>query len=70
DAPLDITGPGEESGTYSSFVELAIEDYAEERGQEAQTRPDYQASADDNIIIQGIQGSDTSFGWVGFAFAR
>jgi phosphate transport system substrate-binding protein len=22
------------------------------------------------VIIQGIQGSDTSFGWVGFAFAR
>ncbi len=22
------------------------------------------------MIIQGIQGSDTSFGWVGFAFAR
>jgi phosphate transport system substrate-binding protein len=70
DAPLDITGPGEESGTYASFVELVIEEFNEDRGQEAQTRPDYQASADDNVIIQGIQGSDTSFGWVGFAFAR
>jgi phosphate transport system substrate-binding protein len=70
DAPLDITGPGEESGTYSSFVELVIEEFNEDRGEEAQTRPDYQASADDNVIIQGIQGSDTSFGWVGFAFAR
>jgi len=70
DAPLDVTGPGEESGTYASFVELVIEEFNEDRGQEAQTRPDYQASADDNVIIQGIQGSDTSFGWVGFAFAR
>lgn len=73
DAPLEITGPGEESGTFSSFVELAIEDTAEAQGvpeEEWTTRPDYQASADDNIIIQGIQGSDTSFGWVGFAFAR
>jgi len=70
DAPLDITGPGEESGTYSSFVELVIEEFNEDRGAEAVTRPDYQASADDNVIIQGIQGSDTSFGWVGFAFAR
>jgi phosphate transport system substrate-binding protein len=70
DAPLDITGPGEESGTYSSFVELVIEEFNEDRGAEAETRPDYQASADDNVIIQGIQGSDTSFGWVGFAFAR
>ncbi len=70
DAELSITGPGEESGTYASFVELALEDIAEERGEPAQTRPDYQASPDDNVIIQGIQGSDTSFGWVGFAFAR
>jgi len=70
DSPLDITGPGEESGTYASFVELVIEEFNEDRGQDAQTRPDYQASADDNVIIQGIQGSDTSFGWVGFAFAR
>ncbi|HEU5084706.1 MAG TPA: PstS family phosphate ABC transporter substrate-binding protein [Acidimicrobiales bacterium] len=70
DAPLDITGPGEESGTYDSFVELVIEEFNEDRGAEAETRPDYQASADDNVIIQGIQGSDTSFGWVGFAFAE
>lgn len=70
DAPLDVTGPGEESGTYASFVELVIEEFNEDRGQNAETRPDYQASADDNVIIQGIQGSDTSFGWVGFAFAR
>ncbi|HAS13363.1 MAG TPA: phosphate-binding protein, partial [Acidimicrobiaceae bacterium] len=70
DAPLDVTGPGEESGTYASFVELVIEEFNEDRDQNAETRPDYQASADDNVIIQGIQGSDTSFGWVGFAFAR
>ncbi len=69
DVPLDITGPGEESGTFSSFVELVIEEFNEDREQDATTRPDYQASADDNIIIQGIQGSPTSFGWVGFAFA-
>ncbi len=70
DAPLDVTGPGEESGTFASFVELVIEEFNEDREQEATTRADYQASADDNVIIQGIQGSDTSFGWVGFAFAR
>ncbi|WP_195210465.1 substrate-binding domain-containing protein [Actinomarinicola tropica] len=70
DAPLDVTGPGEESGTFASFVEIVIEEFNEDRGQDATTRPDYQSSADDNVIIQGIQGSDTSFGWVGFAFAR
>jgi phosphate transport system substrate-binding protein len=70
DAPLSIVGPGEESGTFSSFIEIVIEEFNEDRGQDATTRPDYQASADDNIIIQGIQGSDTSLGWVGFAYAK
>jgi phosphate transport system substrate-binding protein len=70
DAPLDLVGPGEESGTFSSYVELVIENFNEDRGQDATTRPDYQSSADDNVIIQGIEGSDTSLGWVGFAFAK
>ncbi|MBW3646028.1 MAG: PstS family phosphate ABC transporter substrate-binding protein [Actinobacteria bacterium] len=69
DAPLNITAPGEESGTYDSFVEIALEDIADERGQEAVTRPDYSAQADDNQIIAGITGTDSSFGWVGYAFA-
>ena len=69
DVPLDIVGPGEESGTFASYVELVIEEFNEDRGQDATTRPDYQASGDDNVILQGVQGSPTSLGWVGFAFA-
>jgi len=68
DAPLVVTAPGEESGTYDSFVELALEGIAEERGQDAAARPDYQASANDNVIIDGIAGADTSLGWVGYSF--
>jgi phosphate transport system substrate-binding protein len=73
DAPLAVTAPGEESGTYDAFIELSgIPDLAEERGlpedQWETTRPDYQASANDNVIIDGIAGSDTSLGWVGFSF--
>jgi phosphate transport system substrate-binding protein len=72
-APLDITAPGEESGTYDAFVELAgFEEIGVERGlsedEAATTRPDYQASSNDNVIIDGIAGSDSSFGWVGFSF--
>jgi phosphate transport system substrate-binding protein len=71
DVPLDITAPGEESGTYDAFIELALKSIAEERGQPAdQTRPDYQTSGNDNVIIQGIEGSNTSFGWVGYAYAE
>lgn len=70
DADLVITGPGEESGTFDSFVELALAGIAEERGQDATTRPDYTSSANDNVIIEGITGSPTSLGWVGLAFAE
>jgi phosphate transport system substrate-binding protein len=69
---LTVTAPGEESGTYDSFVELAIRGIADTREQERITRPDYQASGDDNVIIEGVAGSeDAAFtlGWVGFAFA-
>jgi phosphate transport system substrate-binding protein len=73
EAPLAVTAPGEESGTYDAFIELSgIPDIAEERGlpeeQWETTRPDYQASANDNVIIDGLAGSDTSLGWVGFSF--
>jgi len=71
EAPLAITGPGEESGTFDSFVELAIKPIAESRKvTPVTTRPDYTASANDNAIIEGVAGSDTSLGWVGFAFAQ
>jgi phosphate transport system substrate-binding protein len=69
--PLDITAPGEESGTYDAFIELALKSIADERGQDDKsTRPDYQSSPNDNLIIRGIEDSDTSFGWVGFAYAE
>jgi phosphate transport system substrate-binding protein len=78
DAALDIVGPGEESGTYDSFIELVFADIAEKRLEEGKiaedqaetTRPDYQASSNDSVIIEGITGSDSSLGWVGFAFAE
>jgi phosphate transport system substrate-binding protein len=69
-ASLDITGPGEESGTFDSFVELVIAGIAGDRGRDATTRPDYVASANDLAIISGVTGSSSSLGWVGFAFAE
>lgn len=74
DAPLTIVAPGEESGTYDSFISLAgIDVQAETDGipedKAASLRSDYQSSPDDNIIIQGIEGSDSALGFVGFAYA-
>jgi phosphate transport system substrate-binding protein len=74
DETLDLTGPGAESGTYDSFIEIALTDIAEAQGLPEDkletTRPDYDSSADDNTIISNIEASDTSLGWVGFAFAE
>jgi len=73
--PLQITAPGQESGTYDAFIELTgFEDTALSRGvaedQAANLRPDYQASANDNVIIQAMEGDPGALGFVGFAYAE
>ncbi len=82
DAPLTITGPGEESGTYDFFVEKVITPIALTRnkpeildsaGKVSFTRPDYQSSGNDLTIIEGVTGTpdnNTTLGWVGFAFVE
>jgi phosphate transport system substrate-binding protein len=75
DAPLEITAPGAESGTYDAFIELSgITDIATAQGlsedDAATLRPDYQSSPDDNVIIQAMEGSSTALGFVGFAYAE
>jgi phosphate transport system substrate-binding protein len=69
DAPLFVTAPGEESGTYDSFVEIVFGDIAEARGADEVARIDYTASANDNTIVEGITSNESSLGWVGLAFA-
>lgn len=82
DAPLTITGPGEESGTYDFFVEKVVTPIALTRndpslldstGKVSFTRPDYQASANDLTIVEGVTGTAdnaTTLGWVGYAFVE
>ncbi len=70
DAPLDVFGPGEESGTFDRFVEIVHRRSRRRASRSGQrvTRADYSQSANDNVIIEGIAGSDTSLGWVGYSF--
>jgi phosphate transport system substrate-binding protein len=75
DQPLTIVAPGEESGTYGSFIDLTgVDDVAAERGVPEDAagglRPDYQISADDNVIIDNAAGTEYGLGFVGFAFAE
>jgi len=75
DRSLEITAPGEESGTYDAFIDLAgISDLAEQRGLPEEDigtiRADYQSSPDDNVIIQAMETSPAALGFVGYAFAQ
>jgi phosphate transport system substrate-binding protein len=71
DAPLTVTAPGEESGTYDSFVEIVFGKVAKLlETEEMDARPDYVASPNDNVIVEGIASNPTSLGWVGFAFVE
>jgi phosphate transport system substrate-binding protein len=78
DAPLDITAPGAESGTYDSFLEIIIADISEARAEagaisedEVETaRTDYASQADDSAIIAAMEADESALGWVGFAFAE
>jgi phosphate transport system substrate-binding protein len=72
---LEITAPGEESGTYDAFIELSgIPDFAETQGVPESDleslRADYTSSSNDNVIIQAMEGSPNAIGFVGFAFAE
>jgi phosphate transport system substrate-binding protein len=83
DQAFELHAPGQESGTYDAFVDLALKDITAERFEaghidaasddpeapEAVIR-EFPGQSDDNVILSGIGGSDSSFGWVGFAFAE
>jgi phosphate transport system substrate-binding protein len=78
DAPLSITAPGTESGTYDSFIELVMAKFIAAQFTDAvadnthlRTPGDiYVASPNDNAIIQGVAGFPTSLGFVGLAYAE
>ena len=78
DVALEVTAPGEESGTYDSFVEIVFGDISEARAESGAitedqvetARIDYTASANDNVIVENVAGSPGSLGWVGLAFAK
>jgi phosphate transport system substrate-binding protein len=62
---IAIFGPDAESGTYDFFNEEVLGD-PEEGGKKP--RSDYTASADDNTLVQGIEGEANSWGYFGYAY--
>lgn len=58
---VKLYGPGTDSGTFDYFTETVM-------GEAGSSRPDYQASEDDNILVQGVAGDRYALGYFGFAY--
>jgi phosphate transport system substrate-binding protein len=61
DEPLALAGAGTDSGTFDYFTDAI-------NGEEGASRTDYQASEDDNVTIQAVQGSKGSMGYFGYSY--
>lgn len=59
--PIRLYGPGTDSGTFDYFTEAV-------NGEAGLSRPDYTASEDDNVLVQGITGDQYSLGFFGYAY--
>ena len=53
--PITLYGPDTDSGTFDYFTETV-------NGKSGASRADYTASADDNVLVQGVLGSPYAIG--------
>ncbi|MDY6941262.1 MAG: PstS family phosphate ABC transporter substrate-binding protein [Cyanobacteriota bacterium] len=60
-APLNLYGPGSDSGTFDYFTKAI-------NGEEGASRGDYTASEDDNVLVQGVASDTNALGYFGFAY--
>ncbi|MGK7874052.1 MAG: PstS family phosphate ABC transporter substrate-binding protein [Xenococcaceae cyanobacterium] len=61
DKPLGLYGPGIDSGTYDYFTDATT-------GEEGESRGDFTASEDDNVIVQGVVSDQGGLGFFGYAY--
>jgi phosphate transport system substrate-binding protein len=62
DNELSLYGPGTESGTYEFFNEVIV------GNEEEVNRSDYEASEDDNVLVQGVSGDENALGYFGYSY--
>ena len=62
DRELSLYGPGTESGTYEFFNEVIV------GNEEEVNRSDYEASEDDNVLVQGVSGDENALGYFGYSY--
>ena len=61
DEDLFLVGADTDSGTFDYFTKVIV-------GEEGASRPDYTASADDNVLVQAIAGEEHALGYFGYAY--
>ncbi len=61
DVSLKLFGPGTDSGTFEYFTEAI-------NGRARASRTDYQASEDDNVLVQGVSGERGGMGYFGYSY--
>lgn len=61
DRPLNLYGPGTDSGTFDYFTEAIV-------GLAGASRSDYTASEDDEILERGISSDVNALGYFGFSY--
>lgn len=61
DREIELYGPGTASGTYDYFTEAIM-------GESGASRSDFTASEDDNVLVQGIEGTEAALGYFGLAY--
>ncbi len=61
DMEIELYGPDTDSGTFDYFTDAIV-------GEEDASRSDYTASADDNVLVIGVEGDEGALGYFGFAY--
>src|SRR5215210_884564 len=63
DKPLDLYGPGTESGTYEFFNAEIVGNE-----EEVSRQSDVEMSEDDNVLVQGVSGDANALGYFGYSY--
>jgi phosphate transport system substrate-binding protein len=61
DQPIELFGPGVESGTFDYFTEAV-------NGKAKRSRSNYRNSEADNVLVDGVIGNKYALGYFGFAY--
>ena len=64
DEEITLFGPGTDSGTYDYMAAEVVDPDADEPA----TRDDYEASEDDNVLVQGVAGTEGATGYFGYTY--